>query len=271
MQNIVPEVSVVMITYGHENYIESAIEGVFAQKTDFLIELLIANDCSPDNSDSIIEKAIQNKPENIIVTYKRHQENIGMMPNFIWALENAKGKYIALCEGDDFWTDSKKMQIQYDFMESNEDFAMCFHPVEITMANDLDHYEYSIPQSDVLLTFDIVRNHYIPTCSLFLRNGYFINGLPPWFKNLISGDIPLEILLSTKGKTKYIDRKMACYSRNESGISQSSVQLSKMRKGYINMYSLLAKEVPFKSSLYLNYLVFRLRIGYLKAFFKRYV
>lgn len=263
------KVSVIIITFGHANYIEKAILGVLMQEYNFELELIVSNDCSPDDTDEIINNIINIHPKASSIKYIKHKHNIGAMSNFLYSLNEAKGKYIALCEGDDYWTDPLKLQKQIDFMEANLDFAMCFHPVHVTLANKEDYYNYKTPTSDVLFLKDIVRNHYIPTCSLLFRNGYFPYGLPFWFSKSISGDIPLEILLASKGKTKYINRVMACYRRNEGGITQSPIQLAKMRSGYIYMYSKLSKEIGFSHAIYLHYIVWRLRLGYIKIFFNR--
>ena len=106
MHNL-PLVSVTMVTYGQEKYIQKAIEGVFLQKTNFPVELIIANDCSPDNTDEIVKEIIKKSPPNIQVKYTKHEINKGMIPNFIWVYQQAQGKYIAICEGDDYWTDEK--------------------------------------------------------------------------------------------------------------------------------------------------------------------
>jgi glycosyltransferase involved in cell wall biosynthesis len=262
-------VSVIIITYGHEKFIEEAINGVLMQECNFGVELIVANDCSPDNTDEVVQHILINHQRRHWIKYIKHKKNIGMMPNFIFAINKAKNKYIAVCEGDDYWTDPLKLQKQVDFMEANLDFSMCFHPVHITLAGKDDFCDYNTPSSDVLFLKDIVREHYIPTCSLLFRNGYFRNGLPIWFSQSISGDLPLEILLASKGKTKYLTEKMACYRRNEGGITQSAVQLANMRSGYIFMYSKLSKEIGFPHKIYLIYIVCRLRLGYLKIYFKR--
>ncbi len=262
-------VSVVMITYGHEKFIAEAINGVLMQECEFDVELIISNDYSPDNTDLVVKKIIEEHPNRNWIKYVKHKTNLGMMPNFIWALEQTKGKYIALCEGDDYWTDPLKLQKQVDFLEANIDYSMCFHQVEITMANVSDYYSYPLPSSETLYLKDIIQKHYIPTCSLVFRSKFFSKGFPEWMVNSISGDIPLEILLASKGKAKYFPQKMACYRRNEGGITQSPIQLAKMRSGYIYMYSKLSKEIGFSHAIYLHYIVWRLKLGYLKIFFKR--
>jgi glycosyltransferase involved in cell wall biosynthesis len=119
-----PIVSVVMITYNHENYIEEAIEGVLMQNCDFAIELIIANDKSTDYTHQVIEKTLaKDIPQHINIRYFNHKENKGMMLNFIWALEQAKGRYIALCEGDDYWTDPSKLQKQVNFLSKSPNYS----------------------------------------------------------------------------------------------------------------------------------------------------
>lgn len=131
-------VSVVMITYGHEKYIRQAIEGVLMQQGDFDLELVIANDCSPDNTDAVVQDVLSHHSNAHWIRYVRHEKNIGMMPNFIFALQQAKGKYIALCEGDDYWTDPCKLQKQVDFLEANPDYSICWTKYKVLKQSETD-------------------------------------------------------------------------------------------------------------------------------------
>lgn len=118
-----PLVSVVMITYRHEEFIREAVEGVLMQETSFPIELIIADDCSPDNTKSIINNIRNKHPNGGVVHYTRHKENKGIISNFVWGIKRAKGKYVAFCEGDDYWTDPHKLRKQVALLNENEDFA----------------------------------------------------------------------------------------------------------------------------------------------------
>jgi len=124
-------VSVVMITYGHENFIEEAINGVLMQECSFGIELIVSSDCSPDNTDEVVRNIIKHHQRGDRIKYICHEKNIGMMSNSIFSLNEAKNKYIALCEGDDYWTDPLKLQKQVDFMEGNLEFSFCCHRYQI--------------------------------------------------------------------------------------------------------------------------------------------
>ena len=227
-----PLVSVIMITYGHEKYIEEAIKGVFLQKTNFPLELIISNDKSPDSTDEIIKNIIKYAPEDISVKYIQHPENIGMLPNLISTLKMAAGKYIAVCEGDDYWIDEKKLQKQTDFLEKNEDFTLTFHNVFIrngeTLSTDLD-YEKRLSSKDVYTIDDLSKGNFIHTPSVVFRNMEI--EFPEWYFSSFLGDYPLWSWLSKKGKIKYFPEKMAVYRENVdvwSGKSQEEREFKTM-------------------------------------------
>lgn len=113
-----PLVSVLMLAYRHEAYIAQAIESVLAQECDFPFELIIAEDCSPDHTRPIAEGYVARHPA--VVRIVTGEANVGMMPNFFRALEKCRGKYIAFCEGDDYWNDEAKLRKQVTEIEKNQ-------------------------------------------------------------------------------------------------------------------------------------------------------
>lgn len=127
------KVSVIMLTYNHEKYIAKAIEGVLMQQTDFPVELIVANDCSTDGTEEIVERYRQKKPG--IVKGYYNKKNLGPRYNFIKAFSYADGDYIAMCEGDDYWTDSSKLQKQVDFLQNNSDYILAFHEIKLIDEN----------------------------------------------------------------------------------------------------------------------------------------
>lgn len=118
-------ISICMVTYNHEKWISQAIEGVLMQKSQFSIELIIGEDCSTDNTREIIRSYLNRNP-GIIKAYF-NQENLGLANNFSQLLNKCNGDYIAICEGDDFWTDPFKLQKQVEVLENNYDIIMCTH------------------------------------------------------------------------------------------------------------------------------------------------
>ena len=209
-----PLISVVMITYGHEKYIQKAIEGVFLQKTNFPIEFIIANDNSPDNTDSIIKQIIKNTPDNVQVRYTKHEVNKGMNPNFTWALKQAKGKYIAVCDGDDYWIDENKLQKQVDFLEQNPNYAICCHNVYFLNGETISSqspYDKENTQDTYTLD-DLASKNMIPTLSAVFHN-LNIN-FPDWYYSSPMGDYPLFLWTAKSGKIKYFKEKMGVYRQN---------------------------------------------------------
>jgi len=226
-----------MITYGHEQFIEEAINGVLMQECDFEIELILANDCSPDKTDEVVQLILQNHPKASVIKYIKHENNIGMMPNFIFALQQCKSDYIALCEGDDYWTDPLKLQKQVDFLEANTDFVLCFHLVDIlkpdgTIVND---FITKVPKNyEVIETLARLGN-YIHTPSVVFRN--IIKEFPFEFKLSPIGDFFLYMLLAEHGKVKYIEDVTAVY-RYGVGIHSTHTQI-KMAKANFKLFTLL--------------------------------
>ena len=209
-----------MITYGHEKYIEQAIEGVLMQKCNFEIELIVANDSSPDKTHQIISKIIENDSRASLIKYFKHEQNIGMMPNFLFALKQCKGKYIALCDGDDYWTDENKLQKQIDFLDNNSEYIGCFHNV-ITINESQPKIKpkpWRIYTKDTFELFDTFsKTALFHTCSFVFKKDAL--QIPDWFKNVKSGDMALYSIIASHGKLKLIAGKMGVYRKNEGGVT----------------------------------------------------
>ena len=120
-----PLLSVVTVTYNHEPYIEKTIKGVLMQQVNFPIELIIAEDCSTDGTRVICQQYADQYPE--LIRLITSESNVGAIANERRAMLAARGKYIAFCEGDDYWTDPLKLQKQVDFLESHPDYSVTFH------------------------------------------------------------------------------------------------------------------------------------------------
>jgi glycosyltransferase involved in cell wall biosynthesis len=215
-------VSVCMITYGHENSIEEAINSVLMQECDFDIELIISNDSSPDATDKIIQNIILQHPKGYLIQYIKHEKNMGMMPNFISALQQCKGKYVAICEGDDYWIDRHKLQKQVSFLEINNDFVLTFHNAEthnnFTGTKYLFLKDYNVDEFKVA---DIFEKWLIPTASMVYRNN-FGNEFPDYFHEATHGDLALQLYLSKFGKFKGFKDVLSVYRINQSSVTVNS-------------------------------------------------
>lgn len=238
------------MAYNHQDFIAQAIEGVLSQKTTFDIELIIANDYSTDNTDSIIKKIIErdnNAKEKI--RYINNSKNIGMQPNFILAYNHCKGKYIAECEGDDYWTDPYKLQKQVDFLESNPEYAITFHKVKIY--NEIKQKF----EEDTLNTFtnetttlnDLLRGNYIRTVSTVFRNSRKLASLIEKLSDVTPGDWLVFIITASTGKIRYINQEMAVYRISYVGVwstidNKQRKYYKEILNGYEFLYNYLNKD-----------------------------
>lgn len=137
-----PLVSICCITYNHEVFIRDAIEGFLIQNTSFPFEIIIHDDASTDNTANIIEE-YANKYPDLFVTILQSENQWSKGGGSIYArfvYPRARGKYIALCEGDDYWTDPLKLQKQVEFLEENTDCSLCFHASKSIRNNDPNDY-----------------------------------------------------------------------------------------------------------------------------------
>ncbi|UMB60334.1 glycosyltransferase [Lutibacter sp. A80] len=216
----IPLVSVVMITYNHEKYIQKAIEGVLMQQCSFEVELIIVDDNSPDKTEEIVKKIIEEHPNSSCIKYTKHNENKGMMPNFIWALQQTKSKYIALCEGDDYWTDPLKLQKQVDFLEANMEYSLCFTAKSNIDINGVFINESRYGHQENWITKDVLNGSFIaPTQTIVSKNlsNDLINFLAK-FPDSTGGDKLYTYFYATKGKLKYIDANTANYRVHSGGV-----------------------------------------------------
>lgn len=219
--NCNPLVSISVITYNHEHFIRETLDNILAQKTTFSYEVILGEDCSTDNTRAICIEYKNKFPD--IIRLRLPETNMGSMNNWLENLSNCKGKYIALCEGDDYWTDEYKLQKLIDFLESHPDYVMCGHAHKTTFDNKTfqEHYgskeEYTIE--------DILSDSWsIMTASIVYRNHSF--KFPTWFKTIKNGDMGLQMLLATKGKIHFINEIMSVYRIHPGGISATLKPLS---------------------------------------------
>jgi glycosyltransferase involved in cell wall biosynthesis len=221
-------ISVVTITYKHETFIAEAINGVLMQQCDFDVELIIVDDCSPDNTKVVVD-SFANHPNFKWIKYIRHDSNKGMMSNFIWALKQASGKYIALCEGDDYWTNPLKLQKQVDFLEENESCVMCFHDVRILQSNGIIEEDFitNVPKGIKLDQKALVVNsNFIHTPSVMFRNRFLLD-IPRSFQFSPVGDYLLYLWLTNFGDIGYLRESMGVYRY---GVGVHSTKSEEKRK-----------------------------------------
>lgn len=217
-----PKVSILCITYNHGAYIRDALDGFVMQKTNFPFEVLIHDDASTDDTADIIREYAAKYPDiikPILQTENQWSRGVSISKVFQWP--RISGEYVAMNEGDDYWTDPYKLQKQVDFLDAHPDYSVCFHPVRVTWDNG--KYPDSIFPSKkcrfyktTLELSDLLKNNFIQTNSVMYRwRRDCINIYPD---NILPGDWYQHLLHAQVGKIGFIPDIMSVYRRNDGGI-----------------------------------------------------
>lgn len=209
-----PKVSIVTTAYNHEQFIGQALESFVTQKTSFPFEVIVADDCSPDGTAAVIEKYAKKYPD--IIKPILRKKNIGAVNNTVEALQSAKGDYVALCEGDDYWTSPDKLQKQADLLDSDPDMALCFHPVKVFFDdNSGEDYIYPKKTNPKNFTVDeLLRWNFIQTNSVMYRRQSY-DKVP---RDILPLDWYLHLYHAQFGKIGFIDEVMSAYRRHAGGM-----------------------------------------------------
>lgn len=214
------EVSVLCLAYNHNKYIKQALDSIIAQKTNFLFEIVIHDDASTDGTAEIIEKYAVRYPDLIHPLFEdENQYSKGRDVLADLSLPHTRGKYIAICECDDYWTDDSKLQRQYDIMEKHPELDMCAcRAVEIAGQSGLEIQEIRPKKKDSILTVEEVilgGGRYLATASLFFRKSLY--DLRMEFEKELYFDYSHQIKGALRGGIYYLDTRMAVYRREAEG------------------------------------------------------
>lgn len=239
------KVTVVCITYNHEEFIREALDSFLMQKTDFEYQIFVGEDKGPDSTADIVREYAEKYPDKIVAFLR--EENMGAQHNLINLCEQAKTPYIAFCEGDDYWIDEYKLQKQYDYMEANQDVRICFARAEIIAPDDWflwDYYKkekdgrciypecepmcpkteknkiriYAI--NDLVTPEQLLSMNIAHTSTVFYRYNYDIK-IPDWYYEGIVGDHSLFLMQLGDGKSAMLPDVVSVYRRSDVGVYMS--------------------------------------------------
>ena len=233
-----PKVSIWSITYNHAPYIEDCLKGILMQQTNFDFELIIGDDASTDGTSDILRDYANRYPA--IIKPIIQEKNVGVYSNSIETVfPNLIGKYIAICEGDDYWTDPLKLQKQVDFLEKNKEYEVCVHN-SMELSESLQEPSLKT-QPDGDFESIVLNGLSSNTLSVVFRNK--ISTFPKWFYESSSCDLPLYLLLLVDGgKIKYMDDVMGVYRIHSGGVWST---VDKKRKGQAGVDVLAAANKGF--------------------------
>lgn len=203
-----PLVSVAMIAYNVSKYLGEAIESVLMQKTNFKVELVIGEDCSTDKTREIALSFQTKYPETIRVLLP--EKNLGLTPNSVATQNACRGKYIALLDGDDYWTDENKLQKQVEFLEQNPEFSASGHQAERIFEDGSPSSLFGETEDRVYGLNDTITHRKFHTSSLVYLRKYWVKtgGIP---KNISSNERAIYPMLAIFGKIKYFKESMCVY------------------------------------------------------------
>ena len=229
INQIQPIVSVTVATYQHVNYIRKCLDGILMQKTNFPYEIILGEDGSVDGTQEICKEYAEKYPDKIrlFIRDRKLSQYIGKNGkvtrfNGIWNRMSSRGKYIAWCEGDDYWIEPLKLQRQVDFLESHQDYSMCFHNAfKLYMQRGKVELFNNKCCDEDLSVHDAIHDWIVPTASILVRKDVAVN-YPKWLARIYSGDYSLILLSINAGKVRYINEIMSVYRINETGTSATA-------------------------------------------------
>lgn len=261
IMNIQPVVSICCITYNHEKYIRDCIEGFLMQKTTFPIEIIIHDDASTDGTTQIIkEYAEKNTDLFVIILQTENQYSKGggsIYARFVFP--RARGKYIALCEGDDYWTDPLKLQKQVDILEQNSDYSLVFH--NAILKNVYSGKEELFNKRKMSKSFKlkdvILKSWFTPTASFVFRK----ENVQTEFYNNVNGDMQIVLNSVLKGKLYYIDSIMSVYNYGTTYSASRSSSRKALYKKALNFLTLIDNKTKYKYLFFTSLKRIKITVG----------
>lgn len=250
MDNNNPLVTIVCLTYNHENYINRCLDGFLMQETNFAFEIFVHDDASIDNTPLIIKEYADKYPDKFRLKlqtenqYSRGRGYVGLRMGF----ENAKGKYIAYCEGDDYWIDSGKLQKQVDYLESNPKVEMCVHDTIVrddsgkskdVLFSKFCNNLFFNPKTNKIYTLNhTLTGNFFHITSILFKNKPIL--FPSWINSISALDMVMYMIIAERGDIFYMNDPMSVYRNANNSITNSNVEYS-TQINFINLSIRIAK------------------------------
>ncbi|MGM9803255.1 MAG: glycosyltransferase [Muribaculaceae bacterium] len=209
------KVSVIVLTYNQSKYLNDALQSIIHQRVNFNYEIVVGDDCSTNSTTQLLLQWQQKYPDIIKLHFS--SKNQGLLPNFIRTFNACKGQYIAICEGDDYWTNPNKLQLQADFLDNNPSYSTCIHRV-VNYYEDNNTKSLSNGKQKAHNTIvDLAKSNFITNVSAMFRANR-VGNLPSWFEGVGTYDYALHMLNAADGDIYYMSRPMAVYRKHAGAI-----------------------------------------------------
>ena len=206
------KISVIITSYNHQAYIEQCVESILGQKGDFEMEIIVGDDCSRDRTGAILEGYRQKHPNLIRILHD--DKNLGITRNLKRCLDACTGEFIAICEGDDYWTDPYKLQKQSQYLRARPDFAMCFSTLNLYYEAEnkfvLFEDQLKFPRDEVNI-HDLIKNNLIGNFSCCMYRTKAVRKLSPRLFEFFTVDWMFNMAISQIGRIGYIRESLSVY------------------------------------------------------------
>lgn len=242
-----PRVSVCVVTYNHVSFIEQCLESILIQQTDFPFEIILGEDESSDGTRAICKEYAEKFPDKIRLFLRSRKDVIYINGNptgrynFIENLKAAKGKYIALLEGDDYWTDPLKLQKQVDFMEKNEECFLINHAMPSLEVTKEGYYKMG----------RLFRWGYLPHASNYMFRKFDLGKYKAPLLNMLGGEMCMLYIAATEGLIYHSGEPVSFYRFNPNGIYMSKTKKKKIITNLIQL-RLIKKYFHVDNQIYLE-------------------
>lgn len=220
-----PLVAIKCVTYNHEKYLQDALEGFVQQKTTFPFVAIVHDDASTDRTASILKEYAEKYPDIIFPIYEtenQHSKFDGSLLRITTGALNAtRAKYIAICEGDDYWTDPLKLQKQVDFLESHPEYSMVFANVKYLYENGSTDIPLNLETREYA-PIELYEAYISPTPTILFRSSIFHSNVYHKFSQIkrpVFGDLTLFMACGVEGKIYGMEDVVCCYRRLSAGAS----------------------------------------------------
>lgn len=235
-----PMVSVVMIAYNSGEYIGEAIKGVVSQKAPFGFELIVMDDCSTDSTPQIIEDWRRRFPG--IIRSFRNPVNLGIQGNYIAGFAHCRGRYLAMCDADDYWFHRRKLARQVEYMEAHPECAITFHRMVNYYEADGEKSLSNGGQAPLTDIADLSRGNFITNASvMYRRECVDLLNLPPWVHNESLLDYAMHMLYARHGNIRFFGRPMGVYRKTSGSKWSMNSEYEKLRMALTVRLSLISE------------------------------
>jgi glycosyltransferase involved in cell wall biosynthesis len=209
--------SVLITTYNQEDLIGQAIESALAQVTDFDYEIVIGEDCSTDQTRSVVRSYGERYPDRIRPLFR--EKNLGLMANFPQSFLACRGEYVACLDGDDYWTFPHKLQRQVDFLDAHPDYSICFHNALMVWEDGSQAPTLHSPpgRRSTYRIEELLPHDFISTSAAVVRRRA-IEAFPSWYATMPVPDWPFFVLHALRGKIGYLDEEWSVYRQHDRGM-----------------------------------------------------